>query len=143
MSADQHVVKIATHAATSAAIGHWMTPSGKQISTPLGAMPAWAVYGALGVAASSGADLISNFFVPKLSADQRTKTIESHLVGIGGASASFLAAEYLVNADMAKDRMQEALLIGAGAEIVGNYIYSAFAQPLTSDSAYQASSLGY
>jgi hypothetical protein len=143
MSVDQHLVKISTHAATSAAIGHFMFSKGDNIATPLGPMSPWMVYGALGVASSAGADLISNFFVPQLSKDARTKTVESHLIGMGGAGVSFLAAEYIVNPAMAKDRMQEALMIGAGAEILSNYIYTSFAQPLTSDASYQASSLGF
>lgn len=145
MSVDKHLAKIATNGAVAALVFNQTHPSGASINTSIGKIKTWQVGLMLGVASSFAADAIHNWILPNMSENEKFRNAESALVGVGGAGASFIAGEYLLQSDLAKldGEMQKVFLTGAVSELVANWVYKGFVEPAISGDDYKSGSLDY
>jgi hypothetical protein len=86
--------------------------------------------GLIGASASVVNELAHNYILPKVARGERLANMESMLLApvVSGASAVMIPS--LLNPNIAKVGGNAKLfLVGAGAEILGNYVFSAFVEP--------------
>lgn len=143
MSVDKHLAKIATNAAVSAAIFNYTHPSGVVISTAVGDLKPWHMGLALGAASSFAATALHNWILPHISENQKFRSAESALIHVGGAGASFVAGEYVLQPALARDEMNKVFVTGAMSELVAGWFYHGFVEPAISGSDYKSDDLNY
>lgn len=137
---EKNLAKYATQAGTGAVLwGKILGRKGGYINVNGMNVPTWAVGAAMGASAALLNDISHDFILPHISKDQKLRHMEAAVVAPSIAGGANLAVSKILNPQLlAEAGMTEVFAYGAISELIAQFIFESFVNPLVNSDFHEA-----